>query len=411
MKGTSADNPIGQGSATLVLGLATLISHGFGLSLVPAMLPRISDDLGVGYGPLGVAVATGLVAYSIGGLSAGRVLDRLPTRELLAGSVGVSAIGLLVAGAATSTAVLTLAVVILGFIAPVSWAVTLHVAGATTSADARAAVMAGASGGAALGVLINGVLVQTSDSIHSWRVSFVIAAALAILPVIGSLILYRRPIRRPSANSGAIRGGFRLTLATRAGRVVLLAGVAAGIAGFPFNVFLTATAIDEMHVSALAAGAIWWLIGVIGIVAGLILGRHADRTSPLRSLAVGAAAYVGGLIVLVSVWNYTGLLIAAVGYAFMNYPIWGLAGAAANRQFEPAVAVRAISLGLVGASLGGAIGNAVAGAWIDATSSFRGPVLAMMLMMLALVGWYLAIIRDGGLESTTEWSAGDQTVL
>jgi MFS family permease len=172
----------------------------------------------------------------------------------------------------------------------------------------------------------------------------------------------------------------------------------AGIAGFPFNVFLTATALDELGVSSLGAGAVWWLIGILGILAGPILGRYGDRTSPLRSLLLGAAMYWAGLVVLIITWNYIGLLIAAIGYAFMNYPIWGLVGALANQRFDLGLAVRSISLGLVLASLGGAVGNAVAGPWIEATESFRGPVMAMAVIVTGLVAWYIAIVRGGGVS-------------
>ena len=394
--GTDAAGMVAQVPATIVLGLGTLISHGFGLALVPAMLPRIADELNVGYGTLGGAVATGLVTYAIAAVSTGAILERVAPQVALLGSYAIAAAGLLIAAAANSVPILTLAVMILGFVAPISWSASLHVAGETTVVSARAAVMATASGGAALGVLINGILVQTSDSIHSWRVSFLVAAGLAVFPITIGLRVYRRHIARPEV-SGAGFGAFRTAFRARAGRVIVYAGLTAGIAGFPFNVFLTATAIDELGLSALRAGTIWWLIGVLGLLAGPILGRYSDRTSPLRSLLVGAAMYAAGLVVLIGSWNYAGLLIAAVGYAFMNYPIWGLVGAIASDHFESGVAVRSISLGLVLASLGGAVGNFVVGRWIEATGSFRGPVVALTVMAGALAAWYVVVLRDGGL--------------
>jgi len=383
--------------ATIVLGLGTLVSHGFGMALVPAMLPNIADELNVGYGTLGGAVATGLVAYAIAAVSTGAILERLAPQVALLGSYAVAAAGLLTASVADSVPVLALAVMILGFVAPVSWSASLHVAGQTTIPSARAAVMATASGGAALGVLINGILVQTSDSIHSWRVSFLIAAGLAAFPIAIGLRVYRRHLARPVVSAAGL-SAFRTAFRARAGRVIVYAGLTAGIAGFPFNVFLTATAIDEMGVSALRAGAIWWLIGALGILAGPILGRYSDLTTPLRALLVGSAMYMAGMVVLVASWNYAGLVIAAVGYAFMNYPIWGLVGAIASHHFESGLAVRSISLGLVLASLGGAVGNSVAGRWIEATSSFRGPVITMTVMAAALTAWYVAALRDGGLS-------------
>ena len=106
--------------------------------------------------------------------------------------------------------------------------------------------------------------------------------------------------------------------------------------------------------------------------------------------------YWASLMVLMVSWSYAGLLIAAVGYAFMNYPIWGLVGALANQRFTPGLAVRSVSLGLVLASLGAAVGNAIAGHRIESTGSFRGPVVAMAAIAAALVVWYAVIIRSGG---------------
>jgi MFS family permease len=208
--GAQAPATVRVWAATLVLGLGTLISHGFGLALVPAMLPRIADDLDVGYGLLGTAVTGGLAAYSIGAVTSARLLDRVPNRAGLFGSYALSGIGLLIAGAAVNPFTLTVAAAILGFIAPVSWALTLHVAGTTTARESRAAVMASASGSAALGVLINGVLVQTSDSVHTWRVSFAIAAALSLVPVVAGAFVYRKPIPRPARSSDPLRPRFAL---------------------------------------------------------------------------------------------------------------------------------------------------------------------------------------------------------
>lgn len=386
------------GVSTFVLGFGTLVSHGFGLSLVPAMLPRIDADLEAGYGLLGVAIALGLGTYSAGALASPRILGRIPTRSLLIGTYTATGVGLLAAGAAGSAPALTVAVVILGFSAPVSWNTTLHVARATVAPHRQAAVMAGASSGAALGVLANGILVQTSSDLHSWRVSFVFAAAVALIPIASALLLYRRPIDRPQPAAIDIGDpGYRAAIAGRPGRIVFAAGAVAGTAGFPFSVFLTATAIDEMQVTSIGAASLWWIIGGVGTLAGPILGRLGDRATPLMALFVGAAAYAAGLATVVTVWGYGGLVLAAVGFAVMNYPIWGLAGAIASRHFDRQTAVRSISLGLVGAALGGAFAIAAAGAWIEATGSFRGPAVVILVMVSLLVVWYSAVIRSGGI--------------
>nr|NIR59272.1 MFS transporter [Gammaproteobacteria bacterium] len=295
---------------------------------------------------------------------------------------------------------LALSAMIMGCAAPVSWAVTLHIAGEAVRRRARATVMAAASGGAAVGVLVNGVFVQTSTTVHSWRVAFVVAAAVALLPLLWGHRLFRAPVRRPPVASDRPVGGFREVVATRAGRVAVLAALVAGLAGFPFSAFLTATALDEMLVSAPRAALLWWVIGIAGALGAPLFGALADRRSPLLALTAGAAAYAAALVVLLVTWSFNGLLAASLGFAAMNYPIWGLVGAAAHRHFPASTAVRAISLGLVGAALGGAIGNTAAGAWIDAWSSFRVPVALMTAVMVTLTSWYVYIVRTGGLDAS-----------
>lgn len=388
--------PISTALVTAVLGMGTLLSHGFGLSLVPAMLPRIADDLGAGYGVLGTVAAAGLVAYTVAGLGAGWIVDRMPARALLVGSFVVSIAGLAAAGAASSALTLTAAVVVLGAAAPVSWAVTLHVAGETVAPAARAVVMAGAASGAALGVLVNGVLVQTSADLHSWRVSFVVAAVIGLAPIAGAVLLFREAIpgTRP-ADPAAQPAGYRAVAASPAGRLVVGSAMVAGAVGFPFTVFLTATALDELAAGATRAAALWWLIGIIGTLAGPLVGRVGDRGSPIGPLAAGAVAFASGLGVLAVTWHYAGLVLASVGLAVLYYPIWGLVGALASRHFPPAVAVRAITLGLVGAALGGAVANAAAGAWIEATGSFREPVALMAAVMGIAALWQVSATRSG----------------
>ncbi len=364
------------------------------------MLPRISEDLDSGYGVLGVAVAIGLLAYSVGALSAGKLIDRIPGRGLLLATYAVTGIGLLLAATSTSPVTLTVATIVMGAIAPISWATSIHLAGATVEPGSRSVVMAGASSGAALGVLLNGVLVQTSSTLHTWRVSFVIAAVLALIPIIGGRLVFRASIPPPAPQRGSASYiGLRRVLVAPAGRVVVLASLAAGLGGFPFNVFLTATASDEMLLSPWLVASLWWMIGIVGTAAGPVMGRFGDRTSPLLALVVGAAAYAAGILVLLAAWGYAGLVVAVLGFGVMNYPIWGLVGAIANRSFPAEAAVRAVSIGLIAASSAGAMGNALSGAWIDATGSFRGPVALLGVVMLANTVWLASVHRRGLLEA------------
>jgi MFS family permease len=138
-----------------------------------------------------------------------------------------------------------------------------------------------------------------------------------------------------------------------------------------------------------------WITGVVGVAAAPLFGRLGDRASPTFAIAVVVTAYGASLVLLSFMWTYQGLVIAAIGLGILNSPVWGLMAAVANRSFEPGMAVRAVSLGLIAASGLGAIGNAVTGVWIDQTGSLRVPIIVLAVIMSGLAIWLGKAYRTG----------------
>lgn len=382
-------------AATVVLGLGTMVSHGFGLSLVPALLPSIEETFASGFGALGLAVAVGLIAYAFGGLLASRVLDARSSRLVLNGSFLLTAAGLAVAASASSPTIIAFPVMLLGISAPISWAATIHVAASATEHRSRNLVMAGASGGVGAGVIVNGLLLQVFAGTGDWRRALVTASVMSVVVALASLGLFRAPIDRPVADYASSSGirAYRVVLGTWPGRVVVFASTAAGIVTFTFMTYLTTTAVNEMGASPISTAALLWVVGGVGVVVSLSLGRMADRGSP--TLMVGAIFTIcaAGLVLLSVSWAYPALAVASLAIAVLNYPVWGLLGAIATSRFEPRHALRAISLGLVGASTLAALGNAAAGRWIDQTGSMRLPIVTVTLIAVVLASWLVATYR------------------
>ena len=117
-------------------------------------------------------------------------------------------------------------------------------------------------------------------------------------------------------------------------------------------------------------------------------GKLGDRRTPTFAITVAMGIYATSLIILMAAWSYIVLIVAVVGYGVLNGPVWGLMGAAANRRFGSELAVGAISLGLIAASVFGAIGNSATGIWIENTGSLRGPV-AMLAVLTTVLTMYL----------------------
>lgn len=400
-------------TAALVLGLGTLVSHGFGLSLVPALLPGIEDSFDSGFAALGGAVAAGLVAYAFGGLAASRVLDRLPNRTVLNMTFVLTAVALLLAASAGSPVVIAAPTMVLGVSAPISWAATTHVAARSVDARWRSIVMGAAAGGVGLGVIVNGILVHFFSGPDGWREACIVASILSLGVLVASLAVFRTPIRRPSDDAGtsASTASYRRALSAWPGRVVVVTSGAAGVGAYTFSTFLTATAIESMGASATAAGALLLVMGGVGVLASLFLGGLGDRRPPSLIVAWMFVACGLGLMAVAVFWNYPGLVVGALGVAVLNYPVWGLVAAIATNRYDAARALAAVSMGLVVASSLSAVANIGAGLWLDRVGTMRLPI-GFLAALTGIVGiWLLRSYRAHVGEDTSPAAGGAPSSL
>jgi predicted MFS family arabinose efflux permease len=168
---------------------------------------------------------------------------------------------------------------------------------------------------------------------------------------------------------------------------VVAASAFAGVSSYTFMTFLTATAVEEMGATAAGAGALLWAMGGVGVVASVLLGRVGDQGSPTLAVTWMFLVCGLGLAVVSLFWGYPALVVAALGVAVLNYPVWGVVAAIATNRFEPPSALRAVSLGLVGAATLSALANVIAGQWIDQVGSMRLPVVVLSFLTLAMAAW------------------------
>ena len=280
-------------------------------------------------------------------------------------------------------------VVVIGLSSPVSWAVTVHLVGRVVRPSSHGRVLTLAAAGAGVGNGINGVFVRWLTGPGQWRWAFAIAGSLAAMMIVVTLLVLRRPVDPPMRGAESLGGenAWRRIWSVRAGRLVILTSLVAGIGSFTFSAYLSAVAVDELLVSPLAAAVPWWLASAVGTSVALLAGVLSDRGSPVRVMAITALAYTLSLMVLAVTWSYPSLLIATFGFAVFNFPIWGLFGLVAHRSLRPELAVRAVSGGLAVAACGAMSGVTLAGWWIDRTGTFRGPAIVLAVMMAGVTLW------------------------
>lgn len=380
---------IRPGRAAVLFCAVIMVTHGFGNGLVPALLPRIGESFGSGYGTLGLAVSSGLLAYGLGSVVGVRVVDVFPLRGIILAALSVCVVGFLVAVWARSPVTLAGSVVLISLMAPISWSASVRLIARVVKPSSLGRVTVVASSGAGVGGGINGAFAVFLAGLDEWRLAFVIATVASMATALAILILLpRAPASEPRlARTAVRRRDWRDTWAVRTGRMVILLSVAGGLGGFTFVSYMSATAVDEFGVSPLAVAGLWWIASSVGLTAAVVMGAWSDRVSPVLVIGVISLVYFSGLVVLVLNWSYSGLMLAAVGFGFFNYPIWGLLGHLAGQGMEPRLAVRAFSGGLTAAAWCATSGIALAGWWIDRTGSFRIPVIAVAALSGLVTAW------------------------
>ena len=393
---------IGPGRAAVVFCAVIMVTHGFGNGLVPALLPRIGESFGSGYGTLGLAVSSGLLAYGLGAAVGVRVVDVFPLRGIILAALSVCVVGFLIAVWARTPVALAWSVVLISLFAPISWSASVRLIARVVKPSYLGRIMVVAGSGAGVGGGINGAFALFLAEPDEWRLAFVIATVVAVAAALAVLVLLpRTPASKPRlARTAVRRRGWRDTWAVRSGRMVVLLSIAAGVGGFTFVSYMSATAVDEFGVSPVAVAALWWIASSVGLMAAVVMGAWSDRVSPVLVMGVISLVFATSLLVLVLTWSYAGLMVAAVGFGFFNYPIWGLLGHLAGQGMEPRLAVRAFSGGLTAAAWCAMSAIALGGWWIDRTGSFRTPVIALTVLSGLVTGWlvtdYLRQRAGGG---------------
>lgn len=372
-----------------MFGIVIVVTHGMGNSLVPALLPRISESFQAGYGVLGLTVATGLLSYGAGAVLGIRVVDRVPSRGLLVLCLLVCGAGLLAVSVSGSPGMMALCAVVIGLSSPISWSVSVYLISRVVRSAAHGRVLAVAAAGAGVGNGVNGVFVHLLTAPEQWRWAFVIAGGLAVGAALAARLVLRRPIEPPSrgVDAGRERGIWRRIWSAPAGRLVLGMSMVAGIGTFTFGGYISEIALDELSVSSVAAAVPWWLASTVGVSAAFLAGLKSDRGSPVGVMSVTSLTYASALTVLALTWSYPALLIATFGFAVFNFPIWGLFGLVAHRGLPPDLAVRSVSGGLALGACSAMCGVTAAGWWIDRTGSFRGPAILLAVMIATVAIW------------------------
>jgi predicted MFS family arabinose efflux permease len=266
--------------------------------LVPAVLPQVKTTFGVTDFGAGVAITTVWATYGLMQSPAGLLIDRLGERRLLAGSLLLTAVSVLVLGAAPAFLAFLIGCGTFGLASGLygpARGTALSRTFPDNDSTAIGATLAAGSVGSAVLPLLAGTLVGA----YGWRL--IVGGLLPPLAVAG-LLVWRTV---PEAGGGPARIPPR-RLAADVVRAVRVRGVVVAVAAvtlmiFAFqglSTFFVTYLVSVKDLTQPAAAGAFSLLFVGAAVSQVASGRFADRFGD-RPVLVGVAALNVPLLVAV----------------------------------------------------------------------------------------------------------------
>jgi len=380
-----------------VVAMTGVVSHAFGRSTMPILLPAISDELFDSLTLAGILGSANFAAYMAGVIVVTWVSGRMEPVILLRCGLIIVACGLAVLAMAQGVGMLFVGTALAGFGGAGIWITAPGIATADVAADRRGAVLAmlTATMGAAL-VIIPQVaaiirLVVGNDGAwrQVWVFELVLAAAIGV-----ALLVVVHPSRTPPVTGGLSLGHLR---AVRGWVPATIAYVAFAYIAASFVQFLGLALTDDAGFSSGHVTLVFSVLGAFSIVGPVLFGRLSDRRGR-RMAMIGALVGMAAGSLLVTMGREPFVMCGAVvfGVSSFSYPVLVAAFVrdhTAARAFGAAFGMMTIFYGF-----GAIAGPLVTGVVGDRTGSFTTSyvMVAVVAMFGAVAAWQLPRGRTVG---------------
>ena len=378
-------------------GMNQIVSHGFGMFLFAALMPFMREAIEISPWQLATIGALTQLAYLGGAMLLGLLGHRLGTDRLILLSGLTSSSLLFAMSQLRDPLLIALVLTCLAASAAISWGCIVEILSRCARAEDRSTYLSGASSGTAWGYAINGLLILLVVPWLGWQMSWQLASLFGVLVVCLTWHLLKSLESLPKAPAGDLETGIaaRRLLATILGeRTALFACLICLLVGFttmPFSYWLN-TYLDELNLPAALGGSTWAMVGGTGMLAGVIIGKLADRKGHGTALMVIFGGFALGLLALAcdpGKWA----LVAGFGYGLMYFPMWGIVAGWVNQHYSSTATMQISGVCMVAFGLGGTLGNLLAGHIRETTGSLQSVFFVLSGASLLLVVLAIVILR------------------
>ena len=367
---------------------------GIGMWCLAVALPAVQTDLGISRADISFAYSLNMLGFFVGGVAAGRLVDR---RGIVVTSV-LSAVGLAIgfALAPTTSSLVPFAAaqVLIGFSASATFAPLVADISHWFQKRRGVAVAIAASGNYIAGAIWPPI-VELLIHDHGWRTTYFLAGALCLVTMVPlALTLTRRPPDHEETATTAVarRSQAALGLSPNALQALLaVAGIACCVAMSMPQVHIVAYCADLGYGVARGAEMLSLMLG-FGIVSRVATGWIADRVGGVPTLLLGSTLQGVALVVYLIADGLTSLYVASILFGLFQGGIVPSYAIIVREYFPPREAATrvgfTVSITVVGMALGGWMG----GMLFDMTGSYRAAFIngiAWNVLNAAIAAWLL----------------------
>ena len=357
----------------LAVSVALSTIGGMGMWSLAVALPVVQQDLGISRADISFAYSLNMVGFFLGGVAAGRLVDRrgiVPTAILSA--FGLAA-GFALAPTTSSLVLFAAAQAVIGFSASATFAPLVADVSHWFEKRRGVAVAIAASGNYIAGALWPPIVERLIHD-HGWRTTFTLAAAFCLATMIPlALTLKRRP---PDHAEGALvsvarRSQAALGLSPNALQALLaVAGISCCVAMSMPQVHIVAYCADLGYGVARGAQMLSLML-FLGIFSRIGSGFVADAIGPSPTLMVGSFMQGVALLLYLEFNGLTSLFVVSGIFGLFQGGIVPMYALICRELMPPREAGVRIGIVVSATIFGMAFGGYAAGVIFDLTSSYR----------------------------------------
>lgn len=348
--------------------LITTVSYGFGMYLLPMVLPEMAADLNVDYTRIGVVTGVGQVSIFIAIPVVGMLVRRAGPLRVIIGTQLFSALLLMGFYRLQGFYDFFVFTFLLRAWPVMVWIPLVAVAADHIPFKWRGTFFTVASGGSCFSVFLDGIFSSWFLAHSDWRHMWLVAGGISLACGLGAwgVLKWTGSLdgghgTESARNEGAAGVELRNWFKSSGGIILNLIFLVSGLAFISFPVYLAPYLRAELTVDVDTTAMMWSVMGISGILGGLVFSLIIDRMGVTQALFIILAMGMAAAACIYGSAAFLPLMAMAALFGVAQAVIYGLGPAYISKVLSAPAAAQAFTIGTGIMNVGGLAGNFLGG--------------------------------------------------